>query len=207
MCGLRGAQLGRRRIGRLLALGLIPGFRNDQALPMIECKPCFPLGVAHAAIRQRLSKRRQRLPDIGMLFQDRPHAPFAGCRARHIADEMHNGVAARDIVVEHFQRFAAQRLEIFLIFHVDVRPREIGAQLFPIEFELAGNGRKKNLHRHWRVPAFKIDGGISHVFLGGQNRRGDPSLRTAAPQQLPVPTDPGKGRSSFGRQRSLMGRL
>jgi hypothetical protein len=56
---------------------------------------------------------------------------------------MNHNVAALDIGFEHSERVAAQRLEILLDLDLDIRPRQLAAQVVAIVAELVRHTGKK----------------------------------------------------------------
>ena len=147
MRGLRGARSVRRRIVRS-ALGFVGGLGDQQQLAMIEREPSLPLRVGDFdAVAQRLAERRQVGDEIGIFRQQRVDVALERRRAGHVADEMHDAIAMRDIDVELVERVAAEVLEVLLHLHFDVVPREVGAELIAIGAELVGDRRQKDLHR------------------------------------------------------------
>jgi hypothetical protein len=49
---------------------------------------------------------------------------------------MHNRVTVLDVDIELVERVAAESLEIFLDFHLDIMPCQIGTQLIAVSAEL-----------------------------------------------------------------------
>jgi hypothetical protein len=148
MRGLGGA----RAVCRLelrAAFGAVGRFPDDEQLSVVKREPSLPLGIGNAgSTLQRLAERRQLVRQIREFRPQFAQRSLRRIRAGDVADEMHHGVAIRDIDIELVERVAAKVLEVLLHLHFDIVPREVGAQLFAISAELIRNGREKNLHRH-----------------------------------------------------------
>ena len=144
---LRRARGVRRHMARSTH-GFVGGLGDDQQLAMIEREPRLPLCVGDFdAVAQRLAERRQIGDEIGIFRQQRVDVALERRRAGHVADEMHDAVAMRDIDVEFIENAAPEVLEVLLDRHFDVVPREVGAEQIAIGAELVGDRRQKDLHR------------------------------------------------------------
>ena len=119
MLGLRG--VGRREF-RVAVL--------RRALARRSADPCCGAARATPPIAYRKSPRPPRSPDPAAAAAPRDargrarnccDAERPAASSRSSADEMHDRLAIRDILVEHAQRVAAERLEILLDFHFDVQ--------------------------------------------------------------------------------------
>jgi hypothetical protein len=146
---------------------------------VIEREPSFPLRVGKAAaVLERFGERRQFGLKVGIFGEQRLLLPLIRRGATHFADEMHDRVAMGDVDVELVERIAAEILEVLLHLHGDIVPRQIAAQLIPVNPELVGNSRKKDADRHaarrsssaWTLPHIH-NAEHGAAALRGQRRR------------------------------------
>ncbi|MGA2493178.1 MAG: hypothetical protein ABSF67_09535 [Roseiarcus sp.] len=216
MLGLRGARSVRRRIG-WSPHGRVGGLGDQQRFAMIEREPRLPLCVGDVdAVAQRLAERRQVNDEIGTFRQQRLDVALERRRAGHVADEMHDAVAMRDIDVEFVERVAAEVDKVLLHLHFDVGPREVGAELIAIGAELVGHRREKDLHRfrHGRArrglfppsgcgmperrpEARRRDDGVCDAALAGRGKRAVRDLGGGALEK-PLATSRRHGRACPG---------
>jgi hypothetical protein len=74
--------------------GAVGRFRDEQQLAVVKREPSLPLRVGNAgAISQRLVERRQFVRQIGIFCAQRAQGVLARFRARHVAGEVHHGIA------------------------------------------------------------------------------------------------------------------
>jgi hypothetical protein len=156
MRGLRGARGLRRRVFRA-AFGAVGRFRDKQQSAVVKREPTLPLRVGNTGTSQRLAERWQFVRQIRIFRAQRTQRMLARIGTRHVAGEMHHGVAVRDIDIELVERVAAEVLEVLLHLLFDIVPRQVRSQLIAIGAELIRNGREKNLRRHERAPAIKLN--------------------------------------------------
>jgi hypothetical protein len=116
--------------------------------------------AVHALFRQprrKLGPPLQKVIDAGGL----------GRRARHVADEMDDDVAALDISFQKGERVAAHRLEVFLDLDLDIGSRQRAAQFVAIVAELVRHAGKERLHvRHSTPPRVMAIGSMWHGGAG-----------------------------------------
>ena len=156
---LRGARALRRRKFRT-ALHTVGGRDEDEVFPgavpvEADREPRLPLRVGQAPERLahhslvRKPRRKLRPPPEKVVD--------AGCgrrRARHVADEMDDGVAAFDVIFEHGQRVAAGGTEILLDLDLDPSVGQRMAQRLAIGAELISHAGEKQFYvRHSPPPA------------------------------------------------------
>ena len=118
-------------------------------------EPRFPLGIGQAPKRLAVHALfGQPSRKLGLAPQKVVDAARRWRRAGHLAREMHDDVAALDIIFEHGERVAAPRLEVFLDFDFDIRSRQRTAQRVAIIAEFVRYTREKELDvRHSPPPA------------------------------------------------------
>ncbi len=141
----------RRRAVRF-ALAVLRTRDDQEVLVEADGEPRLPLSVGE--VLQRVAAeallgepRRQ----VGAPPQQIVHAAWVRREPRHVADEMHDRFALRDVVFEHMQRVAAERLEVLLDFDLDVRPSQRVAERVAVGPELvrdAGNEKSDAPVRH-----------------------------------------------------------
>ena len=145
---LRGLRFGRRREFRTArcACGRCD---NQHRLFQIDCEPGLPLRVRNRlSLIDGLAEGRQLGLDVGISPKERVDAEVRGRRSRHVANEMYDCGARRDVGHQHAERVAALRLEVLLNVHRDVRKSERPAKRLPVNAELTRDAGQEQLNRH-----------------------------------------------------------
>jgi hypothetical protein len=115
---------------------------DDEALlcaVLVEAdrEPGFPLGIGQPperlAVHALFSQPSRKLGSAPQKVVD---AARRWHRARHLAREMHDDVAALDVLLQHGESIAAEVLKLLLDFDFDIESRQRAAQRVAIVAEL-----------------------------------------------------------------------
>ncbi len=139
---------GRERVEcvTLISLGAALGHGNDQALAVIQGEPGFPLriGEERSTGLQKRGHRGKPAAEIRIALPDHRYRRRRRHRAGHVAHQVDHHLALTDVVVEHVQRFAAGRDEVFLHLRRDIGALQIMAQGITVAAKLRAHRRQKD---------------------------------------------------------------
>ena len=119
-----------------------------------------------------VAQRREPVRKVRVFDQQRLDLRRAGRGPRHIADQMHDGVAMADIDVQLVQRVAAKALEVLLDFDLDVVALQVAREFVAVEAKFVRDGGQEDGDRHAR-------GAVGNASVSHVSRRGAiPARRT-----------------------------